>query len=120
MTTVAVVSTDLTLAARVACWIARDYQVLYHPSAEAAVLVLVSDGRERQDRAWLQLMRCLAPDRWVIVTGDQDEAPAWVRRAERDQRVVSLFPAAPAALQVTVRSLLQRRHPAGVASGCPH
>jgi hypothetical protein len=44
-----------------------------------------------------------------VVTGYGDQPPEWAARlVARDRRVVTVFPAAPAVLQVTARSLLNR------------
>lgn len=112
MTTIAVVSPSDELSDRVDWWLSRDHHVTRGFDPTTPVTVFVLNRHQRHDRALLQAMRQASPRGWVVVTGDADQPPTWVSRlASRDRHVVAVFPAAPAALQVTVRSLLNRDTP---------
>ncbi|GIW06447.1 MAG: hypothetical protein KatS3mg060_1252 [Dehalococcoidia bacterium] len=108
-TSVAVVSLAGELGDRVGWWLSREYRVVraVDPSAPLTVLVLSRDhGRDHEQ---VEAIRRTVPDGWLVVTGYGDQPPEWAARlVARDRRVVTVFPAAPAVLQVTARSLLNR------------
>ncbi|MFN8533683.1 MAG: hypothetical protein U0556_09060 [Dehalococcoidia bacterium] len=109
MAIIAVVPAAPEISDRIAWWLGREHQVVRVATVEAAIVVIVAGADGASDAAAMELLRRDLPDCWIIVTGEMDQPPAWTTALlSRDRRAMALFPAAPALLQVTARSLLQR------------
>ncbi|MCS6800824.1 MAG: hypothetical protein RMM58_09195 [Chloroflexota bacterium] len=109
MTTIAVLPPANELGDRVDWWLSREHQVTRCLDSRAPLTIYIVNQDPAHDHALIASIRRASPQGWLIVTGDADQAPRWVARlASRDRHVVAVFPAAPAVLQVTVRSILNR------------